>query len=366
MRFNRISRNILLLVFFLSGLGLVQVYSSSYIFATEHYENGLLFFKKQALFTAIGLILILCLSFLSWSKTRLIGITLWFLSSFALILTLVPELSVEVGGATRWLQLPFGFRIQPSEWFKITSPFAFVYFMVLREKWPLHSYLYWAISIFSFTLPVLALILQPDFGSVVLFLTLIFSIFFIMGLKWRYVFLSMLSIFASFYALIVTQPYRLERVKSFLDPWNDPFGSGFQVIQSLLSFHSGGFFGQGLGYGQGKLFFLPEAHTDFTFSVFGEELGFIGFIFLILSYGALSFYGMKVVLKTEDLSKRIVAFSLIFLFVLSTLTHMGVNLGLLPPTGLVLPFLSYGGNALICTLISFGWIIQIENDNIDS
>ncbi len=363
MKLTDTSQKILLLIFFLSGLGLVQVYSSSYIFAIEKFDNGLLFFKKQALFTAIGLVCLILLSFLSWSQARLLGITLWFLSVVGLIFTLIPELSVKVGGATRWVQIPFGLRLQPSEWFKITSPFAFMYFMVLKEKWPLHEYLYWIISIFSFTLPILILILQPDFGTVALFLCLIFSIFFIMGLKWRYVFSLMSFIFLLFYVLIVSQPYRMARVQSFLDPWSDPLGAGFQVIQSLLSFHSGGFFGQGLGQGQGKLFFLPEAHTDFTFAVLGEEMGFIGFVFLLIIYGCLAFYGMKVVFKTEDLTRRIVAFSLVFLFIISTLTHIGVNLGVLPPTGLVLPFLSYGGNALVCTLISFGWIIQIENSS---
>lgn len=363
MKLNDISQKLLLIVVFLSGLGLVQVYSSSYIFAIENFDNGLLFFKKQFIFTIIGLIGLLVFSFLSWSQTRIIGITLWFLSVVGLILTLVPELSVKVGGAGRWIQMPGGLRVQPSEWFKITSPFAFVYFMALKEKWPLHNYHYWIVSIFSFTLPILILILQPDFGAVVLILCLIFSIFFIMGLKWRYVFSSLFLIMGAFYFLIINQPYRLARVQSFLDPWADATGSGFQVIQSLLSFHSGGFFGQGLGQGQGKLFFLPEAHTDFTFSVLGEELGFVGFNFLLIIYGCLAYYGMKIVFRTEDLSRKIVAFSLVFLFIISTLIHMGVNLGLLPPTGLVLPFLSYGGNALICTLLGFGWLIQIENSN---
>lgn len=366
MRLNNISQKILMLVLFLCGLGLVQVYSSSYIFATETFENGLLFFNKQLIFTVIGFIAMLSMMFFSWSTIRLIGITIWILSSFALVLTLIPEFSVSVGGATRWIQTPFGFRIQPSEWFKITAPFSFVYFLALKDKWPLHNYLYWIFSLFAFGFPILVLILQPDFGTVVILCALIFSIIFIIGLKWRYVLLFLLSVSFAFYSLIVTQPYRLARVKSFLDPWADPFGSGFQVIQSLLSFHSGGFFGKGLGYGQSKLFFLPEAHTDFTFSVLGEELGFVGFVLLILIYGSLSFYGMKVVFRTEDLSRRIVAFSLTFLFIVSTLTHMAVNLGVLPPTGLVMPFLSYGGNALVCTLLSFGCLIQIENDNMDS
>ena len=166
------------------------------------------------------------------------------------------------------------------------------------------------------------------------------------------------------YFLITLRDYRMARLQAFLDPWQDPLGIGFQIIQSLLSFHSGGFLGQGLGQGQSKLFFLPEAHTDFTLAVLGEEMGFIGFSFVFFLYACLGYLGMKVVFRTEDLSKKIVAFSMIFLFLAASLIHFGVNLGMLPPTGLVLPFLSYGGNALLCTLLSFAWLIQIENSNV--
>ena len=365
MNLSGLSRKILLCILFLSGLGLVQVYSSSFIFATETFEEGLLFFKKQCLFTFFGLIGLFIFLNLSWSKIRFIGIGLWFFSVIGLVLTLIPELSVEVGGSRRWLTGPFGFRFQPSEWFRSASPFAFIYFMALKEKWPFHPNLYWLMTAFSFGLPLLVLYLQPDFGSIVLFLSLIFALLFILNLEWKYVFASLFSGVILLSLLILAQPYRMDRIRAFLDPWQDPLGTGFQVIQSRLGFYSGGFFGQGLGQGQGKLFFLPEAHTDFTLAVLGEEMGFIGFLLILFIYGYLGFYGMKVVFRTEDLSKRIIAFSMMFLFLTSTLVHFGVNLGLLPPTGLVLPFLSYGGNALVCTLLSFGWLIHIENSNIE-
>ena len=355
---------ILLFVVFLSGLGLVQVYSSSYIFATENFENGLLFFYKQLIFMGVGFVGLFALTYLSWKTVRLIGISLWVVSLLGLILTLIPEFSVKVGGSQRWVEVPFGLRFQPSEWFKITCPFVFIYFMALREKWPLQTGLYWLIAFCCFSFPILILILQPDFGSVLIFLMLVFSLFFILGLKWRYVFssLAVISVLVAF--LIMAQPYRMNRVQAFLDPWQDPLGKGFQVIQSLISFHSGGFFGQGMGQGQGKLFFLPEAHTDFTLATFGEEFGFLGFVAFLFLYMGLGYCGIQVVLRTEDLSKKVIAFSMIFLFLLSTLIHTGVNLGALPPTGLTLPFLSYGGNALVCTLFSFGWLIHIENSNV--
>ena len=311
----------------------------------------------------IGFLGLFTICFLSWPIARLIGICLWFLSVLALVLTLIPEFSVSVGGSSRWLETPFGLRIQPSEWFKISSPFALIYFMALKEKWPLHSHLYYLTIGFSVLIPVLILINQPDFGSVVLFLCWIFSVFFIMGLKWRYVFGSLVFGVLVLGALIFMRDYRISRLEAFLNPWEDPLGKGFQIIQSLLSFHSGGFLGQGLGQGQSKLFFLPEAHTDFTLAVLGEEMGFIGFLFVFLVYFSLGFFGMKACFRTKDLSQKITVFSMVFLFLISTVVHFGVNLGLLPPTGLVLPFLSYGGNGLVCTLLSFGWVIQIENSN---
>ena len=341
----------------------MQVYSSSYIFATETYENGLLFFKKQFIFTCIGFGFLFLISYLSWEKGRFIGISIWFISVFGLILTLIPETSVTVGGSSRWVQVPFGIRFQPSEWFKITTPFAFIYFMALKEKWPLHPNLYWLISICSFGFPILILVSQPDLGSVILFLCLLFFLFFVLGVEWKYIIGSILSVPMILFVWILNQPYQLKRIQAVMDPWKDPLGSGFQVIQSLLSFHSGSLLGKGLGQGQSKLFFLPEAHTDFTLSVVGEEAGLIGFLFLLVIYGYLGYLGMQVVFRTTDFSKKIVAFGLVFLFLLSSLIHTGVNLGVLPPTGLVLPFLSYGGNALVCVLFSFGWIIQIENSN---
>ena len=363
MKISKLSQQILLLVIFLSGVGLVQIYSSSYIFATESFENGLLFFKKQSLFTFIGFIGLFSLTFLSWPKSRVIGISLWFFSLLTLVLTLIPDISASVGGSRRWLDVSLGFRFQPSEWLKITCPFALIYFMVLKEKWPLHRHLYWLTAGFSVVLPILVLMSQPDFGSVVILFCWLFFIVFIMGLKWRYVFLSLALSSASFLFLVFSRGYRVARMQAFLDPWQDPLGIGFQIIQSLIGFHSGGFFGQGLGQGQSKLFFLPEAHTDFTLAVLGEELGFLGFIVILLLYAYLIYCIVKVAIRTVDISKKLVVVSILFMFVMNTFVHFGVNLGLLPPTGVVLPFLSYGGNAIVTTLLGFGWIIQIENEN---
>ena len=355
----------LLLVLLLAGLGLVQVYSASYIFSIEKYDDGLFFFKKQVLFFIMGLLALFFTASISWKWARFLGIGLWVLSVLLIILTLVPGVGVSAGGAQRWLNLPFGFRFQPAELFKVTSPFAFVYLIALKEQpfFKDRPLLFWVFPVFAFALPILALAFQPDFGAIVLFCCLALSVIFILGLKWRYILAMFFLTGVGMYLMVILAPYRLARIKSFMDPWSDPLETGFQVIQSMISFHSGGLFGVGLGQGQGKLFFLPEAHTDFTFAVFGEETGFIGFCVLALLYALLVYYGVKIALRTEDLLQKVLAFSLSAVFAFSTLIHIGVNLGILPPKGLTLPFMSYGGSALVCSFLLFGWLLNIEKHN---
>ena len=357
------SRNIFIGVFFLSGLGLVQVYSSSYIFALENYSSGLYFFKKQLLFTLVGFLGFFALAYIPWNYNRHLGAVLWFASVLALILTLIPKIGVSVSGASRWLQLPFSFRLQPSEFFKVTTPFAIAYLGVLRSYWPLQKNLFWIIPFFCLGFPLFVFAFQPDFGSMALTLLLCFSILFILGLQWRYIFALLAVLVSLSWYFITSRSYRLDRVESFLDPWQDPFGKGFQVIQSLLGIHSGGLFGTGIGKGQSKLFFLPEAHTDFTLAVLGEEIGFLGLCIVLSVYGFLIFNGFKIVLKISDFYQKTIAFGLVMVFSLGFFTHCAVNLGLIPTKGLAMPFLSYGGSALVSVFLLFGWLLSLEKNN---
>ena len=360
---SRESRNILLCLFFFSGLGLVQVYSSTYIFAQEHYPSGLFFLKKQLIFTLAGFFCFFTVSFIPWKYNRYLGMALWFLSVTALILTLIPSVGIKVNQASRWLALPFGFRFQPSELFKVTTVFILAWMAVLWEKWPLNRIFFWMVPLFALGFPLFVLIQQPDFGTVVLICMMSFACLFVLGLKKRYIgiIVSLLSAVLAFFAL--NWSYREERVRTFLNPWEDPLGKGFQVIQSLLSVHSGGFFGTGVGKGQSKLFFLPEAHTDFTLAVLAEELGFIGLFAVLCIYGFLIYNGFRLTLRISDCYQKMVAFGLIFIFSLSVFIHSAVNLGLLPAKGLALPFLSYGGSALVCTHLLFGWLLCLEKNN---
>ena len=357
------SRNILLCIFFLAGLGLVQVYSSSYIFATENYGNGLYFFNRQLIFTILGFIAFFIVANIPWKYNRYIGIGIWVFAVAALTLTLVPQIGVSVGGAKRWIVLPFGFRFQPSELLKISTPFILAYFAIVKEQWPLHKVLFWMLPTFAFGFPFMILVLQPDFGTIVLITALCCATIFILGLKWRYIFLILSGVGALFFYLITSQSYRFARLEGFLNPWADPSGKGFQTIQSLLGIHSGSLFGTGIGKGQSKLFFLPEAHTDFTLAVFGEETGFVGLFILFSVYGFLVYTGFQVVLKIHDYYQKTLGFGLVFIFSLSVLIHSAVNLGLVPTKGLAMPFLSYGGSSLVCSFLLFAWLISLEKNN---
>ena len=357
------SRNILLCLFFFAGLGLVQVYSSTYIFAQENFASGLYFFKKQFLFTFLGFAVFFAFAYIPWKYNRNIGLFLWVVSVLTLIATLIPSVGVTVNNAQRWLPFPFGFRFQPAELFKVTTPFAIAYMTVIWENWSLHKLVFWMVPLFILGFPLFILILQPDFGTAGLICLLAFACLFLLGLKKRYIFLSLFSLVSAFYYFVITQPYRLTRVQTFLDPWEDPFGKGFQVIQSLLSVNSGSWFGAGIGKGQSKLFFLPEAHTDFTLAVLAEELGFVGVFIVLFVYGFLIYNGFQLVLKFHDFYQKLVTFGLVFIFSLGVFVHSAVNLGLFPAKGLALPFLSYGGSSLVCTFLLFGWLISLERNN---
>ena len=356
------SRNILLCLFFLAGLGLVQVYSSSFLFAEERYGNGLFFFRKQLLFSLLSFAVFFVVARIPWKYNRHIGMILWFVSVLALVLTLFPGLSAKAGGAQRWLALPFGLRFQPAELLKITSPFLLAWMLILKEKWPLQEVFFWLIPVCALSLPLTILMLQPDFGTVVLLSFLLFAFLFLLGMRLLYFGLMAVSVAALMLFIVRTELYRSARLSAFFHLWEDPLGKGFQIIQSLLGVHSGALFGSGLGKGQIKLFFLPEAHTDFSFAVLAEETGFIGVMLVLSLYGFLIYSGWSVSLKVHDFYEKILSFCLVFVFALSVFVHCAVNLALLPAKGLALPFLSYGGSSLLCVFLLFAWLISLDRD----
>ncbi len=334
------------------GLGLVQVYSSSYIFAIEKYNDGFFFIKKQFLFSFLGILMIFLIPRIPFKYIKNYSFLLWILASFLMALTFVPGMGIKAGGATRWLSLFGGLRFEPAELMKIGLVAILSTYIIHRDhvwgqwKWPMR--------VMVILFPMVGLLLQPDFGSFVLCLAVVLALSFAFGLPWKHIITSALIVIPSITALILMAPYRRKRIFAFLDPWSNPDSSGFQLIQSMMSFHSGGLTGEGLGEGQGKLFFLPEAHTDFTLAVLGEEMGYIGFLALLALYALIILRGFQISFNAKDTFLKAFSLGLTIVFGLSVFTNVGVVLGLLPTKGLTLPFMSYGGSSLIsmCFLLS--------------
>lgn len=353
-----LSSSLLLAVMTLIGIGLVQVYSSSYIFAIESYGDGLYFFKRQLIFAAGALVVLLATAQIPVRMIQRYGWTLWVAATALIAVTFVPGIGVRVGGALRWIQLPLGLRFEPGELLKIAFPLLFA--SLLRRDDNFLGKVKWPWLVIMLCAPFVLLLKQPDFGTFAILTMVGFGLLFAFGLRWKYIVGALTVIIPAFYVLVMLVPYRRARVLAFLDPWADPEQKGFQVIQSMLSFSSGGLTGAGMGQGQGKLFFLPEAHTDFTLAVFGEEMGFVGFTLLLALYGFVVFRAVQIAMKSEDPFSRAASLGLGLTFGLGVFINSGVVMGLLPTKGLTLPFLSYGGSSLLTFSFLFGLLLALE------
>jgi len=354
-----LSSSLFLSIIALIGIGLVQVYSSSFIFAIESYGDGLYFFKKQLVFALISVVTLIATIHIPFKYIEKFGWLLWVGAATLVLATFIPGVGVRVGGAIRWIQLPFGLRFEPGELLKVS--FSLLFASLICRQQNILAKLKWPLLVALVLVPMGLLLKQPDFGSFAIILMVGVGLLFAFGLRWRYIAAAATVVLPAVYFLVMAVPYRRARVMAFMDPWADPAARGFQVIQSMLSFHSGGLTGTGIGQGQGKLFFLPEAHTDFTLAVFGEEMGFVGFLIILMIYGFVVMRGIQIAVKVEEPFKKSMVLGLTLSFALSVFINAGVVMGLLPTKGLTLPFLSYGGSSLIVLCFMFGLILNVEN-----
>lgn len=357
-----------LAAFALLGLGVVQVYTSSYIFAIESRGDGLFFVKRQFLFAAISFTLMGLVAFTPWTWIEKSGWLLWPLAGLGVLMTLVPGLGVKAGGAARWINLPGSNVFEPAELVKVALPLFLATLLARRNSETpffadvppgLRHGLLFALLCAPFAL----LLKQPDFGTFAIASATVFAVLFVFGLPWLWIVTSAAVAAPAFYILIMQVPYRRSRVLAFLDPWSVSDSKGFQVIQSMLSLRTGGLTGMGLGEGQGKLFFLPEAHTDFTLAVLGEEMGFIGVAAILSLYGYCLLRAFQLASRTEDPFRRALAAGLGSVFGLSVFVNAGVAMGLLPTKGLTLPFLSYGGSSAVMSGLLFGLLLALERQD---
>lgn len=335
-----------------------MIYSASYIWAEYKYGDAFKFVKNQGLFLIIGIVLMIVVSKIDYKiylkKSNLI-LTICLV---LLLLVLIPGIGTIRNGSRSWFGIG-SFGIQPSEFTKLGLIIFTSKYLAFNEK---------ASKNFKGILPILGLLmaifglimLQPDFGTGSIIVVSIVGLLFISGVNFKFFLKIGLVGVVGVVGLIVAAPYRLSRILSFLNPWSDPLGSGFQIIQSLYAIGPGGLFGFGIGNSRQKHFFLPEPQTDFIFSIISEELGFLGCLIIVSLFAVICYTGLKISRNCEDLFGKYLAFGIIFQIIFQACLNLMVVTGLIPVTGVTLPFLSYGGSSLLITLISIGIVLNIS------
>jgi len=360
----RLQRNfdstLLLLAMSLTCLGVVMVFSSSCIMAGEKYGDAFFFLKKQAQFALVGGLLMGVTMYIDYEFWRKMAIPLLILGVGLLALLFVPGMGVSAGGAARWLRLP-GVTVQPAEFVKL-GLVLYLASSMTRKKERIRSFTFGFLPYVLVLGVILGLLmLQPDLGSSMIIGGVSMVMLLLAGVRWRYVMPAIIAALPVIYFLIMNVDYRRRRILAFLNPWEDPYDTGFQIIQSMIAFGSGGAFGRGLGVSEQKLFYLPEAHTDFIFSVIGEELGLVGVLVVSGLFLMLVLRGLRVAWYAEEPFARYLAFGLTLLLGLEAFVNMSVCMGLLPTKGLALPFVSYGGTSLVASLVAVGILLNISS-----
>ncbi|WP_394583598.1 stage V sporulation protein E [Cytobacillus firmus] len=343
----------------LLAVGLTMVYSASAIWADYKFDDSFFFAKRQMLFAGVGIIamfFIMNVDYWTWRTWAKVLIIICFV---LLLLVLVPGVGNVRNGSRSWIGVG-AFSIQPSEFMKL----AMIVFMAkfLSEKQKLIT------SFRKGLVPSLGLVflafglimLQPDLGTGTVMVGTCVVMIFIAGARISHFLWFAAAGLAGFVALVLSAPYRIKRITSFLDPWEDPLGSGFQIIQSLYAIGPGGLFGLGLGQSRQKFFYLPEPQTDFIFAILAEELGFIGGSFVILLFALLLWRGIRIALGAPDLYGSFLAVGIIAMVAIQVMINIGVVTGLMPVTGITLPFLSYGGSSLTLMLMAIGVLLNIS------
>jgi len=343
----------------LVGFGIVMVYSTTAILAGDRYQNPTFFLERQALYAGIGLVVMAFMMFFPYPLLRRFAYPILGLCIFTLIAVLIPGIGHRAGGAMRWIRIQ-GFSFQPSELSKLGLVIFLAYFLTKKEE-KIRSFSFAFLPTVLLSGLVIALVLkEPDFGAAMFLTAMVFLLLFVSGARVIYIAGSFLLAAPVVYYFLMSAAYRYKRLISFIRPWEDARGASFQIIQSFLSFGSGGLFGLGLGEGRQKLFFLPAPHTDFIFSVIGEELGLFGALVLVLVFLIITLRGLRIAHSIEDRFGTFLALGITLMIALQAVINMGVVLGLLPTKGLTLPFISYGGTSLITNLAGVGILLQLS------
>lgn len=350
---------VLLMVVILTCFGVVMVYSASSVMAAKKFNDGFYFLKRQSLYAVIGFIGMAIAMHIDYHVWKKWAVPIFLTCFVLLLLVFVPGIGGTAKGASRWIRLP-GFNLQPSEMAKVALIIYMAYSLEKRQdklKQFMTGFFPYLLILGCFIVVLLA---QHDMGAALTMLTVAIVMLFAAGTRVQYILGMGLVALPGVCYLVLTEAYRMRRITAFLDPWKDPTDAGFQIIQSWLALGTGGVFGQGLGEGKQKLFYLPEAHTDFILAVCGEEMGFLGVIVIASLFLVLVQRSIRVAIAAEDSFGRFLAFGIAVLLGLEAFINMAVVTGMLPTKGLALPFLSYGGSSLIVSLCAVGILLNVS------
>ena len=339
----------------LLSIGVIMVFSSSSIKALEELGDPYYYLKRQLFFAMLGIvamIVVMNIDYKTYARW-----TVPFLVVSLVLLIMVPFIGAEISGSRRWLNLGL-FNLQPSELGKLAM-ILFVANWVVKVKGRIQNFFVLLVPLLVMGVFFALIMMEPDLGTAATLAATTLIMLFASGAKIGHFFLLAIPAVPAFIALVLAEPYRLRRLMAFRDPWSDPLGAGFHIIQSLLALGSGGLFGLGLGRSRQKFWYLPEQHTDFIFAILGEELGFIGTFLVLVLFLLFAWRGLRIAMTAPDLFSSILSVGITAQIVLQAVVNIGVVSGTLPITGITLPLISYGGSSLLITLSAVGVLLNI-------
>ena len=347
-------------VLMLTAIGIIMVYSASSVLAFKKFGTDYFFLKKQALFAIAGLMALVGFRHFPYGYFKIMAYPLLIFALILLGAIFIPGLGYSAGGSARWLRFG-GFTVQPSEFARLSMIIYLSYSIDKKSDNLSNFYIGFLPHVIVLGIFTTLLFLQPDFGSVVILSAITWFMLFVGGVRILHLVPSVLLLLPLAYIYMVSAEYRVKRLMSFWDPWQYPADGGYQIVHSLMAFGTGGIWGAGMGKSYQKLYYLPEPHTDFIFSVIGEELGLLGVLIILVMYALILWRGIKIAKNTDDNFGAFLATGITSAIGIQVCVNMGVTLGILPTKGLTLPFLSYGGTSLLVNMASMGILMNIGN-----
>ena len=358
---KKLDISLFIAIIILALFGLMMIYSASSIWAEYKFNDSFYYFKRQLIFIVIGIFIMYTVSKIDYKVYYEKSNKILLICFILLILVLIPGIGSVRNGSRSWFGIG-SLGIQPSEAAKLALIIFTSKYLSKNNKF-VKSYKDGVFPILGVVFLFFGLImLQPDLGTGMILVVSIISLLFIAGVNMKFFIGGGILGVIGVIVLIIIAPYRMDRITSFIDPWKDPLGTGFQIIQSLYAIGPGGLLGTGYLNSIQKQFYLPEPQTDFIFSIIAEEFGILGAIFVASMFLFIIYKGLKVALKCNDLFGKYLAFGMIFQLSFQTMMNLMVVIGMIPVTGVTLPFLSYGGSSLLITMFSMGIILSISRN----